>query len=338
MTGGVDEAQMLIELERPEQAREVLHALLHSDPDNPMALCLLAQACLGVGDTEGALHAAGAAVRVAPGEEWALRLCALALARRHRSDEARFYADSAVRTDPMNWRTHVVRAQVDLAANAVTPITIAAAQEAVRLGPHEPQTHRALGNAYLAAKQRTQAEAQLREALRLAPDDAAIRNDLARVHVQRRRLGQAAIGFADAARLDPTDQVAARNLTVVAAKALRVVHLILWAVLFTAGGAASNSRSRTVAAVGWAVAAAALLVFGYVLRRGGGAQTLHLLRVVLRRDRLLLLWFGCLVASFVLLGVAVIAPRSWISPAVTTSFVALGAGVVVNLIRSRQRR
>jgi Flp pilus assembly protein TadD len=336
----LERARTLVALDRDEQARVLLARLLADDPHNVQGLCLLAQACLGTKDYPAALRAASAAARAAPEEEWAYRLAALALARLARVSEARGQADIAVRLDPGNWRTHLVRPQIDLIADAVSAVTEAAARQAVRLGPTESHCHRTLGSVLLEQGRPAEAATALREALRLDPQDAAARNDLARVHIRRRNLGRAAADFAAAAALDPADRVAARNLVVVGAKALRVVHLILWVVLISAGRVAADESSdnRAAAGIGFGVAALSLIAFGIVLWRGARPRTWRLIRIILRRDRYLAGWAGCLAVAFVFLGAAAAAPRSAAAGLVGVCFVALLVGVILSWVRGRRRR
>lgn len=337
-TADLQRARQLVALDRDAQARELLARFLADDPENPQGLCLMAQACLGVGDKQAAIAAASAACRSAPDDEWAHRLLALALARSNRYDEAWQVADRAIRLDPGSWRTHLVRAQVDAITDRITAGTESAARTAVRLAPHESECHRMLGNVLLAQGRQAQAEAALREALRLDPQSAPARNDLARVHIRRRDLGRAAAGFADAAALNPADQVAAGNLVVVGAKALRVVHLIMWVVLIVVGRlvAETHGSHRAEVAIGFGVSAAALAAFAVLIWRGARPRTVRLIRIILSRDRLLAGWAGCLVVAFVMFGVAAAAPGAATTPALGVSLGALFIGILLGWARRRR--
>lgn len=331
-------ARNLVALDKDAQARDLLARVLAEDPENAEALCLMAQSCLGLRDKLGAVRAARAACRADPESEWACRLLALALARNRRADEAVWAATRAVQLEPGSWRTHVVRAEVDTILRAVTPTTESAAREAVRLAPHEAECHRQLGVVLLERKRYREARAALSEALRLDPQDAAARNDLARIDVRKRwNVGRAAAGFAAAAALDPTEQVAAHNLTVAGATGLRVVHLILAADLFTLGRAASqHNGNRALAGAAFAAAAVALTAFGFLVWRGARPRTLHLLAVVLRRDRMLAAWFILLVATLVCVGVATVVPAHDIVGTMACAYVTLFTGVLVTWVRGRR--
>lgn len=333
-------ARNLIALSRYAPARELLAKVVAGDPHDVQALCLLAQTYLGLKDDEAASRAARAACQAGPNEEWAFRLLALAAARQRQALAAHEAAEHAIRLEPNNWRTYLVRAQIDLIIEAVTPATEAAARQAVRLAPDQVETQRVLGAVLMAEKRTDEAESALRAALRLDPQDAAARNDLAQVHLRRRNLGRAAAGFAEAASLNPRDQAAAHNLVVVGARALRMVHWILWIVLFTAGRMASyrGSGGRAAVVVGFAVASVALLAFGVTIWRGARPRTLRLSRIILRRDRLLAGWSICLVVAYVCLGAAMVVPGPAITKVLGGSFASVFVGVVLSWVRSRRSR
>lgn len=333
-------ARTLLDLGRPNEARDVLASVVAQDPHDAEALGLLARACLEMDDLSAALSSAEAAVQAEPDNDWAYRLLALALARLDRYNSARRAADAALRLAPDNWRSHVVRAEVDVACRCAGPETVAAARTAVRLAPTEAGAHRVLSTSLIATGQLREAEAAAREALRLDPSDAAAHNELARVHLRRRRhLGRAAFGFASAAALDPQDDVAIRNLVAVGARTLRVVHtivLVAWWVAANRDLPNARDHQRLIASIAAATAAGALIAFAVVFWRGARPRTVRLLRVVFRRDRLLAAWLGCLVVAFVMLAAAPLAPRSGVAGVRAIAFVAIASGFATSLVRRRR--
>jgi hypothetical protein len=339
----VERAQLLVELDRDAEARALITTLLADAPDDPQLLALLAQACLGTHDYDAARRAALAAVRSAPDSEWPLRLLALAEARAGAPARAVAAADRATAVDPHNWLTHLARVQVDLIGGVGTVDGEAAARAAVRIAPTESEAHRALGNIVLLRRPRrgaVEAEAALTEALRLQPDSAPAHNDLARVHLRRRRrLGRAVAGFARAAALEPNDDIAAGNLQVAGARALGVVHLVLWLTLFTTGFALDGTRwgGRAESVVAVAVDTVLLVGFGLLFWRGTRPRTVRLARLILRRDRFLAAWAGFLALSFGLLAASAFAGGSNGTLA-ALAFWALFAGTVLTWVRTRRLR
>ena len=336
----VARARMLLELDRDAEARTLLTALVAQDPDDPHLLCLLAQSCLGVGDAAAALTAAQRAVQLAPDDEWPYRLLSIALARRRAMQPAREAAATAVRLAPDEWQVHVNRAHVDALTCRVDQSTHEAAWRAVLLAPHEAETHAALGSVLLELRRMPEAEQALREALRLNPQHYSALNDLARIDLRRHRLGRAARGFADAAALSPDDQAAARNLHVVLAQLLRRMHWVLIVAVLAVGAAATHhgSTSRVVRLVLWV---ATVVVAGVVLaagRVGSRRRTRRVLGVVLRRDRLLALWAGLLLASFAAVTVAAFAGSPAADAAASLGWLAVLAGTVTTWLRAFLRR
>jgi tetratricopeptide (TPR) repeat protein len=339
----VTRAVLLIETQRFAQARDILSRHLATDPNDANALCVLAQAYLGLDDYPAALAAAQAAAASEPQNEWAQRLASLTLTRIGRFAEARARADAALRLAPNEWRTHAQRARVDVSADAVSPSTLRTARQAVRLAPWEQDAHSLLGSALLADKQFDEAELEFREALRIDPQSHSTHNEMARLHLARRDIGAAAAGFAGAAALSPADDTAARNLTVVGARALRYVHLVMWIALLVTtkfrdqhGGPVN----RTALAVGWVAATAVLAVFGARLHRGSEGKIFRLMLIVVRRDRLLAAWAIGLAVAYGGFAAAALAPSKLVSLA---GLLAAAAGIVIGAILSwvrgrRQRR
>lgn len=175
----VGQAGAFIELKRYQRAVDALLPHLAHAPDDHHALCLLAQAYLGLNDDVKALGAAQNAVRTTPDDEWALRLLSSALMMSGRYHQARDAADRARQADPREWRCHVQRANVDLAFARVDDLSWAAAYRAVELAPDEASTHQVLGRVALAARIPKLAEQQFRAALAIDPDNAVSQNNLA---------------------------------------------------------------------------------------------------------------------------------------------------------------
>ena len=336
----VSRARMLLELDRDAEARDMLSALVAHDPDDVQLLCLLAQACLGAGDVEGALSAAWGAVQLAPGQEWPHRLLSIAFARSRRFVEARQAADTAVRLEPDEWRVWANIAHVDSLARRVTDDTLGAAHRAVALAPHEAQTHAVLGSVLLERGRSRQAQQALHEALRLDPRHYSARNDLARLDLRRHRLGRAARGFADAAAMSVDDAAAARNLHVVLAQLLRRLHWLL-AVAVLATGAAANSHgssSRVVRTALWTVTVVLAVVLLASVRIGNRARTRRVIGVVLRRDRLLGAWAVLLGATFAAVTVAAFAASSTAAGAASLGWAAILAGTAITWVRRFVRK
>lgn len=336
----VAQAKALLEARRFDRARDVVARHLAESPDDGEALCVLAQACLALDDNEQAAAAATAAAARIGYSDWPHRLASIALVRLGHVDDARRYADAAVRIAPGEWRVHANRAQIDIAAKAVGPASLAGAQEAVRLAPHEDEAHRVLGSVLMARKRYADAEQSFREALRLDPQSYVAHNELARARLARRDIGAAAAGFADAAALRPTDDIAARNLVVVSERVVRVAHLVLWIVVFvvTKFRGSDGEVSRTALGIGWLVATAVLGTVLLRLHHRLGGRTRRVLRIAAHLDRMLVAWALALVVSFVGLGLAAIVPAPADLGVLAVVAASLLAGVVLSWVRRGRAR
>lgn len=220
---------------------------------------------------------------------------------------------------------------------ASTPATSEAARQAVRLGPMQDEAHRVLGSALLQAKRTDEAEREFREALRLDPQSYSAQNELARLHLARRNIGAAAAGFAGAAALGRTDNTAARNLEVVATRALRYVHLVMWVALIVTTRVHEGEAEvdQLVTALGWVAITAVLATFGVRLQRNSNVRFVMLMRIVARRHRLLGGLAACLAVAYVGFTLAALAPFESMR---TVGLLVATSGVVVGAVLTWVRR
>ncbi|MFE0193669.1 tetratricopeptide repeat protein [Streptomyces sp. NPDC058989] len=189
----VEQAQALIDFKRYDQARALLSQHLAEDPGDLRAWIKIGYCHLYTEQPEPALHAAGEALKLAPGDFFALILHAKALTRipDRAWREAEPVLREAVRADPHHWygyamladavcrmslvryvqangsqfppaheRDHVLREATDLAA------------EALRLGPEEVYAHEIAHRIATFSLDTTLADQLERAILRLDPTHA----------------------------------------------------------------------------------------------------------------------------------------------------------------------
>ncbi|MEA9986762.1 MULTISPECIES: tetratricopeptide repeat protein [Subtercola] len=205
---------------RHREALALLGPYLAGHADSERALCLASQAALGSGDPERALRAAERALQLNPENEWSWRLVASALAKLGRFDDAREASSVAQGLAPASWLAHLSLAQVDVFAQCITPDGDAAAIEAVRLAPLEPDAHFMSANVALAKNDLQGAESAYRTTLRLNPQHTAARNNLSVVMLRSGRAADAAGGFLDVLATDPTFALALQNVRAASSNAL----------------------------------------------------------------------------------------------------------------------
>lgn len=267
----------------PAAALRLLTPYLAREPDDPDALCVAAQAQLGLSEPEQALSSARRAGRLAPHDDWPLRLQTLALHQLGRDWDAQNLARHSVAANPGHWQTHYLVACADLWANAVTDHTVAAAAQARTLAPDEPSTHEIVGQVALAQGRTRQAVAAFEAALALDPEDAVAAHELARAQLRRFRIAKSVKGFLAVGRMDPTIRQTHLNLRHLAVRATLVLHYAVF-------GALLLSRPQPVLAA-ILLTAFATVVLGWTRLRGGPALY-RFARGLWRTDRLLVSWAG----------------------------------------------
>lgn len=291
MAGPVEQAAALVD-SSPAVAMRLLAPYLAREPDDPYALCLAAQALIGLAEFERSLELSRRAAQLLPDDDWPIRLQVSALIDLRRAREARKLARLGVRTDPGNWQLHYLVARADVAAKRVRAESMAAAERARRLAPDEPATHIVVGQVALARRRPRLATRSFEQALRLDPDNATARHELARAQLRGFRVAAAVSGFLAVGRMDPTNRTARYNLTVIVVRAALVLHytsLIACRV--------SPSSAQGSAALVLVVLTGALLW----LRRRGGPALYRFLASIPRSDALLTTWFGLLLLADALL-------------------------------------
>ncbi|MEV0647147.1 tetratricopeptide repeat protein [Phytomonospora sp. NPDC050363] len=202
-------ADALLDAGRPAEAREYAVQAVTTDPDNGGAWLSLAFALNKLGEHTEALAAAERAVVLWHDPAAAhLQRCD-ALLQLGRLEEALAAAREGVALRPGTWRTHFEFARSTLALHRradswhLLGEGRAAAAEAVRLDPGEPDAHRILAMIHGEFKDRAAARAVFEEAVRLDPNDANTWHAYGEFeyHADRDRIGAA--HFARALRLDP---------------------------------------------------------------------------------------------------------------------------------------
>ncbi len=217
-----------------------------------------------------ALAAANRAVALAPQEDWPHRLASLLLSDLGRHKVAVRAAQEGVRLAPHQWQSHsrLASALSHLPSGGREAWDVA--MEAVRLGPHESAVHCTVGHVALVGGHLPQAEQAFRQALALDPNNAAAQNDLALVALRRGRLAEAASGFSAGVRTDPTLRTAVRNLDVTLWRGLSRVHWFVVGIVLLSGVASSGQAPGTTPAPQWAPAlyvAVVLAIAGVLARR-----------------------------------------------------------------------
>ncbi|MEV5972162.1 tetratricopeptide repeat protein [Streptomyces sp. NPDC051921] len=298
MSGTLEQADVLFDLGRFEQAAELAARHLAGHPDDTTALVLLARCRHRLGDEGEALATVEQALRVAPESvsAWLMRTHILLALKEH--EQAERSARRAVELAPQYWGSHYTLGTV--LDRSVRPERQRAAYEAARtavaLAPEEADAHFLVG----LTAQRTGNHQVARQAyettLRLNPESSEAHNNLSLLHLRRHWLRpgswtRAAEGFVQSAALDLNDRQARYNLETMAWGTVSGSRWVALAGIVAVSTGATHLRAGatgTDALVTYLVCAAVLL-------GGWGVWLLWLTRRVpphLRRP-LLLVARGC---------------------------------------------
>jgi tetratricopeptide (TPR) repeat protein len=330
-------AQQLFDLGRAAQARKVAASVLAARPNSPGALRLLARCHTALGERREAVRIARAAVAADPGSSYGYRILSTALRqiKSHRAAEAA--ATEAVRLAPQQWQAYATLAQ-SLYRRSPSR-ALAAAEQARRLAPENPETHYLCGAALRALRYRgEEARAAYLRALEIDPQHLPSLNGLALLDQGRWRLASASRGLRSALGADPQHQTVQRNLEA-------LVLLRLWclgwlavagAVVVAAGKGGGAGPTRALAIGCEAVLLVSFAASARSAKKGAGALGVRLLH----RNLGALACKAVIAASAVLIAIAAVVPHvveNGAYTAVRVSVALLNMAVLLLLVALRRR-
>lgn len=200
-SGLAAQAEALVDVGRAHEALALAGRAVGQAPEDPSALCALANAYLRLDDGEACADAAQRAAALAPEAERPHRLAALGLLRADDLDAAEREARTAVTLAPEQAVGEYVLGMV-LRARRRLSAARAAAEAAVRLDPGMASAHTLLGEILLEEGRLLAAHQATSAAVSLAPDNSDALTALAMVQLRRGRVGEAAPMLEQAARSD----------------------------------------------------------------------------------------------------------------------------------------
>jgi tetratricopeptide (TPR) repeat protein len=241
-------------------------------------------------------------VGLAPDDEWGHRICAYALRKIGRHEEATRAAAECVRLDPLSWQSHHTYAAVSLRVPRLVRDGHAAARRAVELAPNEPDAHFVLALTAETLRMDEIAVQAYERTLALNPNHPAALNNLTAMRGHF-RIKRAAQGYAAALREDPGASYAKSNLDRLAFGFLRRLYwpalgALLIGLLLAGSGGSAAPVSATSLVLGFVVVAA---LTAYAVRLGrqipAGARRYALARI---RSEPFLVAAACLSAAMIL--------------------------------------
>ncbi|WP_030198627.1 tetratricopeptide repeat protein [Streptomyces sp. NRRL S-87] len=223
MSRARQEADVLFDLGRYEQAAALAAQHLAGDPGDATALVLLARCRHRLGDIQQALTAVEEALRVEPDAADAWLTHAQVLLSLEAYEPAERSARRAVELAPQFWGSHYTLGIVldRTGRRKHRRAAHESAHTAVALAPEESDAHLLVGMTAHRARRYREARQAYETALRLDPDNSQALNNLSLLllHHSWRRPGswtRAAEGFVQSAALDVNDRHARHNLETMA--------------------------------------------------------------------------------------------------------------------------
>lgn len=257
----LDRAQLLLAVRRPAQARSLLVSTLQDDPEDPEALCLLAQAELDLDQPARARDLAARATATRPGDAWPLHLIAaaeLALRRPHRALSA---AVHAVERAPHSWQAHHLLS-VCLLERGDPTRALAAATPAREFDTQAPHAHAQVALCLAALHRHSDADRAARSALALAPNDPDLLRQHSAVQLAAGDRPRAVASMAGALAMDPTERASQRAFRSLFRDLFRRALLLTLLTLVAAAWVAVSLAARSGPhVIGWAVAPQATSAF-----------------------------------------------------------------------------
>lgn len=250
--------EVLLQLGRAAEALARLSLLAARDPQNADVHGLLAQALLAVDQPEPAAEAARRAAALAPHAAWPHRLASLSYDRLGKQRLALAEGRHAVQLGPHEWAAFACLATAAKRRRSTRREAQAAAAEALRLAPTEPEAHRVAGMVAMAAGRRTEASAHFARALSIDPQNASTLNEVGRLKLAGRlpksgtQLAGAANSFAQAVQTDPAAMTSRHNLDVVIRSFLAKLSYFLFLTTYALGvtlGRYSTETARVLPVV-----------------------------------------------------------------------------------------
>jgi Flp pilus assembly protein TadD len=207
----INRAQALIDIRRWQEALKLLRQALAIAPASGDILCRVSYVKLQIGEFEQALADADRAVQSEPMNEWGHRLRSVALLRLGKKSDALEAAEEAVRLAP-----HLPETFYDLADAQIANQRLREAREtalrAREVAPESSESHEILSRVEMAHKSWGEAEKHLRKALSLNPTSYWALNSLGICLLEQDQEREALEMFRQAARANPAGKAARNNL------------------------------------------------------------------------------------------------------------------------------
>ncbi len=221
-SGPVNAARAMIEVGRSVEAAALLRDAIRDDPQDAIALGLLAEV-IRESDPAASNAAARSALAAAPESAWVHAVAAWSANAVGDTDEVVRLCRAAMELDPWSAYAHETAAQLFAGQRETRDEALVAATRAIELAPHDTDTWVAAGNASFAhGRERFHEARQYYEyALQLDPSNLVAQRNLAEVHRARGSMMHSMELLSTLVALDPTDHDSRRRIDEVAKRFLQ---------------------------------------------------------------------------------------------------------------------
>jgi len=206
-----ERAQAFMDVNRYEEAGQLLAQAIATEPDEPLYRFQLARVLLQMENYPKAYECCMSAIHLDPEFAGAYYLSSLTLHHLLNFDGELRMAEEAVRLDPEN-ETFLVRLGEAQLQSGLIKKAGETADQVMYLDPGSVEAHKLIGDISLKLDNDKKAEKHYREALRHEPDDIALLNDLARAQVGQKKWREAIDTLHHVLCLDPSEKILQDNL------------------------------------------------------------------------------------------------------------------------------
>lgn len=209
----ISRADLLIEVERWQDARPILLDAMRLAPEDTRVLCRLSLVEYHLGELREAIRFADLSIGFDPECEWAFRLRSLALSALGNHRDAVQAAHEAVRLMPQGREAIYILCVAQRQAGLIMDAKVTARQ-LLAIAPDWSPTFEALTTVALAAREWADAEEFGCQGLEIDPNSFSMLNNVGVALLEQKRKREAVEFFEAAARLQPDKKIVRSNLRI----------------------------------------------------------------------------------------------------------------------------
>ncbi|MEO0895614.1 MAG: tetratricopeptide repeat protein [Bacteroidota bacterium] len=206
-----ERAIFFLERERFQEAEEQLRNILGQDPQNPRALGLMAQVLIRLDKREEALEAAQAAVAAAPDQPMNYYSLAWTQFFVKKMDEAWATTEEGLKLAPLWDSFFLIRVQIAFYREEWT-LALEQSEQGLARNPENTALVNYRAQALIKLNRKAEAAQTMEYALNREPDNAQSHSNKGWIQIEQGKMDEAIETFSEALRLDPDNRLARQGL------------------------------------------------------------------------------------------------------------------------------